>query len=684
MTKAHDRQQLEQLKEAINQHNYRYYVLDEPSIPDVEYDRLMRQLQMLEAEHPEWLTADSPSQRVGAEPLSAFSEIIHQVPMLSLDNAFSDEEMRAFERRIKDRLKSDAEIEYACEPKLDGIAVSLLYRDGVFEKGATRGDGYRGEDISQNLRTIPSIPLKLMGSGWPKVLEVRGEVYMPKRGFEEFNRKALALEEKTFVNPRNAAAGSLRQLDPKITAKRPLEMCCYGVGMVEGGNLPDRHIAILRQLSQWGFRINSQMAVANGVEGCLSYYDQLENIRDQLHYEIDGIVFKVDSLVLQKELGFVSRAPRWAIAYKFPAQEEVTRLVDVEFQVGRTGAVTPVARLEPVFVGGVTVSNATLHNMDEIERLDVRIGDTVIVRRAGDVIPQVVSVVLEKRPADTKIITFPASCPVCGSEVIRNVGEAVARCTGGLYCSAQRKQAIKHFASRKALDIEGLGDKLVDVLVDEGLVENVADLFGLSQHQLSKLERMGDKSASNLRNALVKSKKTSLNRFIYALGIREVGEATALNLANHFGSLSEIQNASEESLLAVADIGPIVAQHIATFFHQPHNLDVIDKLRCAGVEWPEHEPVQSEQLPLQGQTFVLTGTLEQMTRDEAKAALQALGAKVSGSVSAKTDCLIAGVNAGSKLRKAEELGVEIIDEAQFVNRLSEWRLLKKTHLPQIG
>lgn len=673
MSKDSAQQQLEHLKAEINQHNYRYYVLDDPSVPDAEYDRLMRRLQALEAEHPEWVSPDSPTQRVGAEPLSAFSEVIHQVPMLSLDNAFSDEEMSDFERRIKERLKSDAPIEYACEPKLDGIAVSLIYRNGLFVQGATRGDGYRGEDISQNLRTIPSIPLKLIGDGWPELLEVRGEVYMPKQGFETFNRNALAAGEKPFVNPRNAAAGSLRQLDPKVTAQRPLEMCCYSAGAVEGGELPERHAEVLQQLNRWGFRINDQMEVVQGVAACIDYYRRLEQERDKLHYEIDGIVFKVNSLALQQELGFVSRAPRWATAYKFPAQEEMTQVLDVEFQVGRTGAVTPVARLEPVFVGGVTVSNATLHNMDEVERLDVRVGDRVIIRRAGDVIPQVVSVVAERRPENAEAVKLPERCPECDSEILRSEDEAVARCTGGLYCSAQRKQAIKHFASRKAMDIEGLGDKLVDALVDEGLAETVADIYRLRQEQLSNLERMGDKSAENLLQALQKSKETSLNRFIYALGIREVGEATALNLANHFGSLDRVFEAGEKALLEVADIGPIVAKHLVTFFHQEHNLEIIRALQAVGVHWPESEPVQLDELPLAGKTFVLTGTMEQMTRDQAKSQLQALGAKVSGSVSAKTDCVVAGVNAGSKLTKAQSLDIEIIDEEQFLQRLSEWQ-----------
>lgn len=676
MTNDTSRQQLDQLKQEINQHNYRYYVLDDPSVPDAEYDRLMRRLQELEERHPDWITADSPTQRVGAEPLGAFSEVTHAVPMLSLDNAFDDDEMRDFERRIKDRLKNtgiseEDVIEFACEPKLDGIAVSLLYRDGVFEQGATRGDGYTGEDITQNLRTIPSIPLKLLGEGWPRVLEVRGEVYMPKQGFEELNRKAQAADEKQFVNPRNAAAGSLRQLDSRVTAQRPLEMCCYSAGLVEGGELPDKHTDILQQFNQWGFRVNDQMDVVQGVEGCIDYHSTLADRRDQLHYEIDGIVFKVNSLALQQELGFVSRAPRWAIAYKFPAQEEMTKLLDIEFQVGRTGAVTPVARLEPVFVGGVTVSNATLHNMDEVERLGVRVGDTVIIRRAGDVIPQVVKVVLERRPEDAEAISMPSNCPVCDSEIMRAEDEAVARCTGGLYCAAQRKQAIKHFASRKAMDIEGLGDKLVEALVDQELIDTIADIYTLEQDQISNLERMGEKSAQNLLDALDKSKNTTLNRFIYSLGIREVGEATALNLANHFGQLENVIAATEESLLEVSDVGPIVAKHIVTFFHQAHNLEIIEALREAGMNWPEQTPSRPEELPLAGTTYVLTGTLEQMTRDQAKERLQALGAKVSGSVSGKTSCVVAGPGAGSKLTKAQSLGVEVIDEGQFLVRLNE-------------
>jgi len=671
MTSVQVQQEIEALRAELNQHNYRYYVLDDPSVPDAEYDRLLRQLQHFEADNPQLITVESPTQRVGAQPLSAFGEVAHEVRMLSLDNAFDDDEMRDFERRIKDRLKDDADLEFACEPKLDGIAVSLLYEEGLFVRGATRGDGQTGENITQNLRTVPSIPLKLMGSGWPQRLEVRGEVYMPKAGFDAFNQQALAKDEKPFVNPRNAAAGSLRQLDARITAKRPLEMCCYSVGVVEGGELPVNHSEVLKQLHGWGFRINDQMAVVQGIEGCIAYYQSLQTRRDTLHYEIDGIVFKLNLLKLQQQVGFVSRAPRWAIAYKFPAQEEITQLLDVEFQVGRTGAVTPVARLEPVFVGGVTVSNATLHNGDEIERLGVRCGDTVIVRRAGDVIPQVVQVVLDKRPENSQMIEFPATCPVCDSDVVRAEGEAVARCTGGLYCAAQRKEAIKHFASRKAFDVEGLGDKLVDMLVDQQLINSIADLFHLEHSAVSGLERMGDKSAQNLLDALQKSKQTTLARFIYALGIREVGEATAASLANHFAELDTLLQASEEQLLDVDDVGPIVASHIVHFFQQSHNQDIIMALLAEGVQWPVIEKKSVQETPLAGQTWVLTGTLEVLTRDQAKARLVALGAKVSGSVSAKTHCVVAGAKAGSKLNKAEALGIAVRDESALLVLLEQ-------------
>lgn len=662
------RARLEALRKQLHEHSYRYYVLDEPSIPDVEYDRLFRELQDIEREHPEWRSDDSPTQRVGAEPLSSFSQVRHETPMLSLDNVFSEQELRDFDRRVRGRLDDGQAFHYACEPKLDGIAVSLLYVDGVLVRGATRGDGRVGEDITHNVRTVDSIPLKLQGEGWPVELEVRGEIYMPRQGFEALNMRAREEGSKTFVNPRNAAAGSLRQLDSRITASRPLEMCCYGV-VASDDNLFSSHSGALAQLKRWGFLTSVELAVVDDIEACLAYYEQLLSRRDQLAYDIDGIVFKVDELALQEQLGFVSRAPRWAIAHKFPAQEEVTTLRDVEFQVGRTGAVTPVAKLEPVFVGGVTVSNATLHNLDEIERLGVKLGDTVIVRRAGDVIPQVVQVVTERRGDDVRDIVIPSCCPVCESPLERAPGEAVLRCTGGLVCAAQRKEGIKHFASRKAMDIDGLGDKLVEQMVEAGLIDSVADLFRLEQAQLSGLERMGEKSAQNLLDALKKARNTTLPRFLFALGIREVGEATAGNLAKHFVSLEALMAADEEQLLAVDDVGPIVASHIHSFFATDHNREIIRQLREQGVHWPEERIEEGEQ-PLAGQTWVLTGNLESMTRSEAKEKLQALGAKVAGSVSAKTDCVAAGANAGSKLKKAEELGVKVIDEGGLLAVLS--------------
>lgn len=653
---------IEALRREIREHNYRYYVLDDPSVPDAEYDRLMRELETLEAAHPELVTPDSPTQRVGAEPADRFGEVRHVIPMLSLANAFSEDDLNAFYKRIRDRLGTDDDIEFAAEPKLDGLAVSLLYEDGKLVRGATRGDGVTGEDITQNIRTIKTIPLALHGEDWPQVLEVRGEVYMPRKGFEALNARARERGEKTFVNPRNAAAGSLRQLDPRITAERPLAMFCYGVGKVEGAALPDRQSAILERLQDWGLRVCPERDVVTGPAGCLDYYRRIGAQRDRLPYEIDGVVYKVNRIDLQEDLGFVSRAPRWAIAHKFPAQEEITLLRDVEFQVGRTGALTPVARLEPVFVGGVTVSNATLHNMDEIERKDVHIGDTVIVRRAGDVIPEVVGVVAERRPKDARPVRLPAVCPVCGSEVVRAEGEAVARCSGGLYCAAQRKEAIKHYASRRAMDIEGLGDKLVDQLVEAGLVDHVDDLYRLTPAQVASLERMGEKSAQNLIEAIDRSRQTTLERFIFALGIREVGEATARALALHFGDLAPLMQADEEALQQVPDVGPIVARHVVSFFHQPHNREVIDRLLAAGIEWEAIEVTPAGEQPLAGRTYVLTGTLESMTRDEAKARLMALGAKVSGSVSKKTTAVIAGAEAGSKLAKAESLGVEILSE----------------------
>lgn len=661
-------QRIEQLREEINHHNYLYYVMDAPEIPDSEYDRLLRELQTLESQHPDLITPDSPTQRVGAAPLDAFSEVRHEVPMLSLNNAMEEQEVVDFDRRIREKLGMDP-ITYTAEPKLDGLAISLLYEDGVLVRGATRGDGARGEDVSQNVRTIESIPLRLRGKDYPKVLEVRGEVIMSKSGFNRLNESQAEQGEKTFVNPRNAAAGSLRQLDSRITATRPLTFYCYGVGKVTG-SLPDTHYAVLQQLKQWGIRLNPEVRQVRGVAGCLDYYQAIQQKRDSLDYDIDGVVYKVDSLAQQDIMGFVSRAPRWAVAHKFPAQEEMTTLLDIDVQVGRTGAITPVARLEPVFVGGVTVTNATLHNQDEIDRKDVRIGDTVIVRRAGDVIPEVVSVVASKRPKGAKKFTMPSHCPVCGSDVVRLENEAVARCTGGLFCAAQRKQAIKHFASRRAMDIEGLGDKLVEQLVDQELIHDVADLYSLTKEQLAGLERMADKSAQNLIDALEKSKSTNLERFIFALGIRQVGETTARTLAYHFGDLDELMQAGQEELIAVSDVGPVVAESINRFFQETHNRDVIQKLRQAGIHWPAIA-VSRETQTLSGKTFVITGTLASMSRDDAKQRLLAQGAKVTGSVSKKTDYVIVGDSPGSKADKAEQLGIEILDEERFLKLIEK-------------
>lgn len=670
------RQEVQALREQIHEHNYRYYVLDDPTVPDAEYDRLMNRLRELEASHPELVTPDSPTQRVGSRPQATFAEVRHEVPMLSLDNAFTEDELRDFDRRVRERLGDllpggdlfGAEIEYSCEPKLDGIAISLLYENGQLVRGATRGDGYTGEDITENVRTIPSIPLTLRGSEWPSVLEVRGEIYMPKASFEKLNETARARGEKTFVNPRNAAAGSLRQLDSRITASRGLQMCCYGVGRMDGVEFK-RHTDVLEALNQWGFRVSRELQVAKGVEECLAYYHTMAEKRDSLSYDIDGIVFKVNDLGLQRELGFVSRAPRWAIAHKFPAQEEMTQVLDVEFQVGRTGAITPVARLQPVFVGGVTVSNATLHNMDEVARLDLHIGDWVIIRRAGDVIPQVVRVMSERRPKEARAVSLPSQCPVCGADVMQAEGEVVARCSGGLFCAAQQKEAIKHFASRRAMDIEGLGDKLVDALVEKGWVKKVSDLYRLTEDQIASLERMGRKSAQNLLKAINKSKDTELQRFIYALGIREVGEATARTLANHFGELDALMEASEEALQQVADVGPVVANHIHAFFAQAHNRETIAELRELGVQWKNVETSAQSDV-LAGKTVVITGTLASMSRDQAKAALLAMGAKVSGSVSGKTSFVVAGENAGSKLTNAQALGIPVLNEEAFEQLLA--------------
>jgi DNA ligase (NAD+) len=666
--------ELNALKDQIRHHNYRYHVLDDPEVPDAEYDRLMRQLQSIEQKHPELISADSPTQRIGDEPISAFGSVQHQVPMLSLDNAFSPDELREFHRRVSERLELEDEADqliYAAEPKLDGAAVSLLYEDGQLVRGATRGDGSNGEDITHNVRTIESIPLRLIGAGYPSTLEVRGEVFMPKAGFDAYNNKARAAGEKTFVNPRNAAAGSLRQLDPKLTAERPLDIYVYSVGRVDGGTLPDTHSELLNRLQDWGLKACPERRVVDGVDGCLSFYDSIGAKRDSLPYEIDGVVYKVDNLLQQRELGFVSRAPRWAIAHKFPAQEELTTVEEIEFQVGRTGAVTPVARLHPVFVGGVTVRNATLHNIDELHRKDVRVGDTVTIRRAGDVIPEVVGVIASRRPKKTRRVQLPRKCPVCDSKVAREEGEAVARCTGGLYCSAQRSEALKHFVSRKALDVDGLGAKLIEQLVSIGRIETPADIFQLNESELSEMERMGEKSAQNLIASIDASRSTSLSRFLYALGIREVGEATAASLASHFGKLDGIIAASEEDLVDVQDVGPVVASRIRSFFDESHNREVIDRLIEFGVHWAEAEPqAKPADGPLSGKTFVLTGTLSEMTRDEAKQKLQALGGKVTGSVSKKTDFVVHGEKPGSKLAKAHKLEVATLDEAALAKLLS--------------
>jgi len=668
-------QKLAALKDSINTHNYRYYALDEPSIPDAEYDRLMRELLAIEAEYPELITADSPSQKVGAAALTSFAEVTHEMPMLSLDNAMDAAEFATFYQRLQERLKTTAEVELVCEPKLDGLAISLLYEQGVLVRAATRGDGQTGEDVTQNVRTIKNVPLRLQGNNVPERVEIRGEVYMPRKGFEALNQKAIEQGDKVFANPRNAAAGSLRQLNSAITATRPLEFCSYGMGIASDDYaLPATYSEILEQIKLWGVRINEQMRVTKNLAEAQQFYDDIGEKRDALPYEIDGAVFKVNRLDLQQTLGFVARAPRWAVAYKYPAIEELTQLLGVDFQVGRTGALTPVARLKPVQVAGVIVSNATLHNMDEIERLNVRIGDSVIIRRAGDVIPKVVSVVLERRPEHTEEIILPSKCPVCDSLVERVEGEAIARCSGGLFCAAQRKEAIKHFASRTAMDIEGLGDKLVEQLVDEDLIDNVADVFYLTKEQLSGLERMAEKSAQNILDALEKSKNTTLGRFIYALGIREVGVVTANQLASHFGFLQRIIDASVEQLLEVPDVGAIVAAYVRNFFLEPHNLSVIEQLQKAGVHWQEQEPVQTDDLPLSGQTAVITGTLVEsgMSRGEAKERLEALGCKVAGSVSAKTSFVVAGEKAGSKLTKAQQLEVKVLNEEEFLQLLAQY------------
>ncbi len=663
------KEKIQKLCTDINEHNYRYYILDEPEISDAQYDVLFKELQALESKYPQFISSESPTQRVGVKPQKEFAEIKHIVPMLSLENAFAEEDVQAFDQRIHDKLNIIAEIEFACEPKLDGLAVNLRYEKGILISAATRGDGETGEDITLNIRTIRMVPLHLQGKDFPDVLDVRGEVYMPKAGFEKLNARAAKLGEKVFVNPRNAAAGSLRQLDPQITASRPLEIYCYGLGVIQGYELPTKHSEVLACFKRWGLRVNPESVVVKGVAGCVNYYEQLGKKREKLPYEIDGVVYKVNSLQDQQKLGFVSRAPRWAIAHKFPAEEVTTVVETVEFQVGRTGALTPVARLKPVFVGGVTISNATLHNMDEVKRKDIHIGDTVIVRRAGDVIPEVVRVILQKRTNDIQKIHLPKSCPVCHSNVEHIAEEAVARCSGGLFCPAQRKEAIKHFASRRAINVEGLGDKLVEQLVDKNLINNPADLYTLKLSVLAGLDRMAEKSAQNLLDELEKSKSTTLARFIFSLGIREVGEATAKALAQYYGDIDAVMNADVEALQSVQDIGPVVAKYIVAFFAEKHNCDIVKQLIAAGMRW-EKVTTSVRQLPLQGKTFVLTGTLNVFSRDEAKDKLEALGAKVAGSVSKKTSYVVVGADAGSKLDKAKELNVPMMNEDEFVGFMS--------------
>ncbi|MCB1773365.1 MAG: NAD-dependent DNA ligase LigA [Gammaproteobacteria bacterium] len=722
-----------QLRQQLEYHNHRYYVLDEPEIPDSEYDRLYRELQDIERAFPQLVDPSSPTQRVGGAPLAEFDEVEHALPMLSLDNALSGEALVDFDRRVRERLARDGDVVYAAEPKLDGLAISLRYEDGVLVQAATRGDGTRGENVTQNVRTIGAVPLRLLGSGWPSVLEVRGEIFMPRAGFESLNARQREAGEKTFANPRNAAAGSLRQLDPKITASRPLSMFCYGLGLVEGGQMAATHGENMAVLRDWGLPVSPELRVLQGLAACNGYFDDIGRRRDRLAYDIDGVVFKVDSIADQQSLGFVARAPRWAIARKFPAQEELTLVEAIEFQVGRTGAVTPVARLQPVFVGGVTVSNATLHNMDEIERKDIRVGDTVIVRRAGDVIPEVVRALTDRRPADAQQVALPSQCPVCGSDVVRPAGEAVARCSGGLFCAAQRREAIKHFASRKAMDIEGLGDKLIDQLVERGMVDDPSALFGLQADALAGLERMGPKSADNLVAALAAARKTTLPRFLFALGILGIGETMAENvartlrsldavmalrlvdlveikpsqagklvdalaalgrpelrteqltaveglkwftsvhalmLAERFKTVGEVVEAGPAAVansprLKIDGVGDVLAGKLVTFFRQSHNREVIARLLDSGVTWPPMaQPEAHARSPLTGKTVVITGTLSR-PRDDFKRQLTELGAKVTGSVSNKTDYVLAGAEAGSKLARAQALGVEVIDEQRL-------------------
>lgn len=659
--------QAEKLRQKINEHNYNYYVLDDPSIPDAEYDRLFRELIDVETAYPEIIISNSPTQRVGATPLSEFEQIKHAVPMLSLANAFNKEEMQAFEKRINERLETE-NVVLSAETKLDGLAVSIIYENGLLKTAATRGDGYTGENVTHNIKTISSIPLILIGDDIPERLEVRGEVFMTHKSFEELNDKQRKNNEKLFANPRNAAAGSLRQLDPTVTAQRTLSFYAYSIGEYEGKIEFSTHIEALSQLKKWGIPISPETKKMKNLQACFDYYDDINQRRSDLAYEIDGVVFKVNDLLQQQVVGFVSRSPRWAIAYKFPPVEEITKIIDIEVQVGRTGAMTPVARLEPVFVGGVTITNATLHNLDEIKRKDVRIGDWVYIRRAGDVIPEVVRVIKDKRDKSTREFIMPDTCPVCGSDVERQEGEAVYRCIGGISCSAQNLQAIIHFVSRKAMNIDGLGEKIILQLTEEGLIRSVADLYSLSQEKLSQLERLGEKSASNLIDAIEKSKATTLDKFIYALGIREVGESTARSLAQHFKEFHLIENASTEALEEVADIGPVAAHNIYAFFQQTHNKEILQELK-KHVHWEKIESNQSE--TLEGVTFVITGTLPNMSRDEAKHRLISLGAKVSSSVSKKTNYLIYGDAPGSKYEKARQLGVKTLTEQEMIELIAQ-------------
>jgi len=667
-------QELQNLKQQLNQHNYKYYVLDAPTIPDAEYDRLFQRLKQIEQENPDLVTPDSPTQRVGAAPLVQFKQIKHKLPMLSLDNAFSDDDLQRFCRKIHDRLEDDTQIEFVAEPKLDGVAVSLFYEHGRLVYGATRGDGETGEDITQNVRTIKSIPLKLMGEGFPGQLEVRGEIFMPIAAFEALNNRAEQQNEKIFVNPRNAAAGSLRQLDSAVTAQRNLKMCAYSTGYVANGDLPETHHQTMLMLRSWGFVVSPEMAVVNGIEACAQYYQRLSERRHTLGYDIDGIVFKVNRFALQQTLGFVSRAPRWAIAYKFPAQEELTTVLGVDFQVGRTGAITPVARLAPVFVGGVTVSNATLHNIDEIERLQLKIGDQVLVRRAGDVIPKVVQVVLDRRPDNASTVVLPENCPACCSPIEKTEGGTIARCSGSrMACPAQLKESIKHYASRKAMDIDGLGDQLIDQLVDKGMLDSVVDLYQMKAQDIASLDRMGKKSSEKLIQAINRSKRTTLARFIFALGIREVGETTARMLASYFSTLEKLIAADDETLESLQDIGPVMARNIRQFFQSPENINLVDQLIASGIRFATQSQGEISTGHLQGLRFVLTGTLPSMSREQMKALLIEYGAKVSsGAPTQKTHYVIAGDGAGSKLKKAINLGVEVLDEQQalaLINRL---------------